>query len=93
MEPALFLLRTDTIRWVLARNHLTHQRFAAHLGVSRSYWSQIVNRHRHLTPTMRQILLASRYLRGLTEDELWDVVPSTADQAGPSTPAQGEVRS
>ncbi len=92
MEPALFLLRTDTIRWVLARNHLTHQRFAAHLGVSRSYWSQIVNRHRHLTPTMRQILLASRYLRGLTEDELWDVVPSTADRAGPTAAQQGEAR-
>ena len=93
MEPALFLLRTDTIRWVLARNHLTHQRFANHLGVSRSYWSQIFNRHRHLTPTMRQILLASRYLRGLTEDKLWDVVPSTADQASTTQQAQGEVRS
>jgi len=93
MEPALFLLRTDTIRWVLARNHLTHQRFANHLGVSRSYWSQIFNRHRHLTPTMRQILLASRYLRGLSERELWDVVPSTADPVNATHQAQGEVRS
>ena len=87
MEPALFLLRSDTIRWVLARNHLTHQRFADHLGLSRSYWSQIVNRHRHLTPTTRQILLASRYLRGLNEDELWEVVPTATGGK------QGEARS
>jgi transcriptional regulator with XRE-family HTH domain len=92
MEPALFLLRTDTIRWVLARNHLTHQRFADHLGLSRSYWSQIFNRHRHLTPTMRQILLASRYLRGLGEEELWEVVPSDAHQAGAPNAQQGEAR-
>ncbi|MFH1462879.1 MAG: helix-turn-helix transcriptional regulator [Pseudomonadota bacterium] len=84
MEPAHFLLRTDTLRWVLARNHLTHQRFADHLGLSRSYWSQVFNRRRHLTPTTRQLLLASRYLRGVSEADLWDLVPVGATEGARS---------
>jgi transcriptional regulator with XRE-family HTH domain len=69
-----FLLRQDTIRRVLVRFHLTHQQLADHLGLSRSYWSQLFNRHRSLTPASRQALLASQYLEGVGEDELWDVL-------------------
>jgi transcriptional regulator with XRE-family HTH domain len=76
VEDSRFLLRQDTIRRVLTRSHLTHQQFADHLGLSRSYWSQLYNRHRHLTPTLRQTLLASRYLAGLAEDELWEELPT-----------------
>lgn len=73
-----YLLRKDTIEIVLDRNHLTHVRFAHHLGLSRSYWSQVFNRHRRLTPELRQCLLSSRYLQRIDEDELWDiVVPET----------------
>lgn len=68
-----FLLRPDTIQDVLDRHHLSHGRFADHLGLSRSYWSQVFNRHRHLTPALRQCLLGSRYLQGLDEAQLWDV--------------------
>jgi hypothetical protein len=70
----LFYLRRDTVQDALDRAHLSHQRFADHLGLSRSYWSQVVNRHRPLSPDVRRDLLASRYLRGLTEAQLWDVV-------------------
>lgn len=77
MEESRFLLRQDTVRRVLTRFHLTHQQLADHLGLSRSYWSQVYNRHRHLTPSLRQTLLASRYLEGLGEDELWEVLPAS----------------
>jgi hypothetical protein len=74
----LFYLRTDTIQDVLDRTHTSHLRFADHLGLSRSYWSPVFNRHRPLSPDVRRDLLASRYLRGLTEAQLWDVVDATA---------------
>ncbi len=74
MTRRRYLLRSDTLQRVLERNHLTHQRFADHLGLSRSYWSQVFNRHRHLTPTVRLYLLGSRYLKGVDEAELWDIV-------------------
>ena len=72
--PRRYWLRADTIQDVLDRNHLSHLRFADHLGVSRSYWSQLINRRRPLSPDVRRDLLASRYLRGLAEDRLWEVV-------------------
>ena len=74
MARNTYWIRRDTIQDVLDRYHLTHQRFADHLGLSRSYWSQIFNRRRHLTPMLRTCLLGSRYLASLTESELWDVV-------------------
>ncbi len=69
-----YFLRSDVLERALERKHLTHQRFAAHLGLSRSYWSQVFNRHRQLTPQVRTWLLASRYLKGIDEDQLWDIV-------------------
>ncbi len=69
-----FYLRTATVQNILDDHHLTHMRFADHLGLSRSYWSQLFNRRRHLTPSVRQDLLASHYLRHLPEAELWDIV-------------------
>ncbi len=69
-----FLLRADTVQDALDRHHLTHKRFADHLGLSRSYWSQVFHRRRHLSPSVRLRLLASEYLGGLGEADLWDVV-------------------
>ena len=68
-----FLLRADTVEDVVDRHHLTHQRFADHLGLSRSYWSQVFHRRRALSPSVRLCLLNSRYLKGLGEAALWDV--------------------
>jgi hypothetical protein len=73
-----FLLRTQTIEDVLDRHHLTHADFADHLGLSRSYWSQVVNRRRALSPAVRQCLIASRYLRGVAESALWDALDPAA---------------
>lgn len=70
----LFYLRADAVQHALDFAHLSHLRFADHLGLSRSYWSQVFNRRRPLSPDVRRDLVASRYLRGLTEAQLWDVV-------------------
>lgn len=70
----LFYLRADTVQDALDRHHLSHLRFADHLGLSRSYWSQVFNRRRPLSPDVRRDLLGSRYLRGIAETALWDVV-------------------
>lgn len=80
MDAERFLIRQDTVQRVITRNHLTHQQFADHLGLSRSYWSQVFNRHRHLTPMLRQTLLGSRLLKSVPEDELWDIVPAAEDE-------------
>lgn len=70
---ARFFLRQDTVSMILDRNHLTHKRFADHLGLSAAYWSQLYNGHRAVTPMVREVLVASRYLRGVDKAELWDV--------------------
>jgi hypothetical protein len=85
MDADRYLLRRDTVQRVITRNHLTHQQFADHLGLSRSYWSEVFNRHRHLTPTMRQTLLGSRLLKHLPEDALWDVVGDPVEAGGTPT--------
>jgi hypothetical protein len=72
--PRVYWLRADIVQTVLDRNHLSHLRFADHLGISRSYWSQLVNRRRSLSPDLRRDLVASRYFRGIPEDQLWDIV-------------------
>ena len=74
MTRRRYLLRTAFVQDVLDRNHLSHLRFADHLGLSRSYWSQLFNRRRPLSPDVRRDLLSSRYLRDLPEDDLWDIV-------------------
>ncbi len=52
--------------------HLRQADFARLLKVSRAYWSQILNRRRHLTPGMRQALLACPLLAGVPEEQLWE---------------------
>ena len=79
-RPFLYWLHGDRIAAKLDAHHLTHGRFADHLGLSRSYWSQLVNRKRPLTPMVRTCLLGSRYLQGVPEDELWERVPATASR-------------
>lgn len=69
-----YLLRTETIRDRLDRHHWTHHRAARHLGVSPAYFSQLVNRRRTLTPTMRAAFLASPLFAGVDEASLWDRV-------------------
>ena len=72
-QPARYYLNDAVVQAALDRHHLTHHQFAVHLGYSRSHWSGLVNRHRPLTPKVRQDLAKSKYLRDLDPDALWDI--------------------
>jgi len=80
-RPFTYLLRTLRVAQEIDRRHLTQAEFAAHLGLSRSYWSQVLHRHRPLTPMVRQCLLRSLYLEGIPEEELWDLSPGDPAKA------------
>ena len=67
-----YFLRPSRIRELIDERHLTHGAVAAHLGVSRAYWSQLVNGHRPLTPTARRKLLDCEIFAGSAEFELWE---------------------
>ena len=66
-----FYLRTEWWRAFLDRKHLSQRAFAEKLGVSRSHWSQLLNRRRSLSVGMRRRLLGMRLLRGVAEGEMW----------------------
>ena len=67
-----YLLHGARVRAILDRAHYSHARAAQHLGISRAYWSQLVNRRRPLTADMRHLLLSSRLFQGTPEDQLWE---------------------
>ncbi|MFZ5480652.1 MAG: helix-turn-helix domain-containing protein [Myxococcota bacterium] len=65
-----YWLKGESVRELVDQRHLSHQEFAALLGVSRAYWSQIVNGRRALTPKVRRALLVA--LPG-DEARLWRI--------------------
>ncbi len=67
-----YLLRSSRIRDVVDAHHLTHAAVARRLGLSRAYWSQLLNGHRALTPSTRRLLLDCPIFAGMTETELWE---------------------
>lgn len=70
--PALrFWLQAGPVLARLDERHLRQSEFADGLGLSRSTWSELVNRRRPLSPRVRRALLASPVLAGLAEHELW----------------------
>ncbi len=76
-----YYLKKDSISLLIERNHLCHEGFAQEIGISRSHWSLIYNRHQRLSPRARRKLLACPLLRGIPESELWDVVPTGSPKA------------
>jgi hypothetical protein len=78
LPRARYWLRSQPVLAILDRYHLTHTALADALGLSKSHWSQLVNRHKPLTPSVRRALLDSRFLRGVPERELFDVEPPIA---------------
>lgn len=67
----VLFVRPETFIRVLDTHNLSHARFAEHLQVSRSYWSQLLNGRRRLSPEVRSRMLESRYLKGIPESSLW----------------------
>lgn len=72
--PRRFLLHADRVRDLVDDRHLTHAQVAERLGVARSYWSQLINRKRGLSPSLRTRILASGLFDGVAEHELWERV-------------------
>lgn len=69
-----YYLKKDRIVAAIDAHHLCQAGFAADIGLSRSHWSQVLNRRRTATPRVRRALLAHAILKGIPQDELWDVV-------------------
>ena len=70
-----YWLNQASVRELVDNRHLTQLEFAALLGVSRTYWSQIANGRRALTPKVRRALLI--VFPG-DEGRLWRVEPRAA---------------
>lgn len=70
-----FWLNAAVVPGRLEAHHLTHGEFADSLGLSRSYWNQLIHGKRPLTPQVRRCLLTSGPLAGVPENEFWERVP------------------
>lgn len=75
--PQRWFLRAEFVRNHLDRLHYSHGAFAASLGISRSYWSQLLNGHRALTPKIRRAIVESEAFWGVDEAKIWARVPKT----------------
>lgn len=70
-----FWLNAAVVSARLEERHMNQGEFADELGLSRSYWSQLMHRKRPLTPRLRRWLLTAPTLAGLGEAQLWERVP------------------
>lgn len=64
-------LRTERVREIIDRHHMTLGEVAVLLGVSRSFWSPLINRNRSVSPKMRRRILACEVFAGVPDPDLW----------------------
>lgn len=70
-----YLLRGNRVRALLGRRNMTLTEGAEKLGVSRSYFSQLLAGRRALSPKVRRRLLANAPFSELSPDDLWRAPP------------------
>lgn len=75
-----YLLRGNRVRALLGRCHMTITEGALKLGVSRSYFSQLLAGRRPLSPKVRRRLLANAPFSELTADDLWRAPPDEPEE-------------
>lgn len=75
-----YVLRGAFVTERLDEAHRTHAAFAAEFDLSRSYWSQVVNGHRDLSPDVRRAILDHPLFAGVPESDVWDVHPPRNEQ-------------
>ena len=75
-----WLLRGNRVRALLGRCHMTITEGAEQLGVSRSYFSQLLAGRRALSPKVRRRLLACPPFCELTPEDLWRPPPEEPDE-------------
>lgn len=73
--PSSYLLRGNHVRALLGRRNMTITEGAEKLGVSRSYFSQLLAGRRPLSPKVRRRLLANGPFSELSSDDLWREPP------------------
>jgi plasmid maintenance system antidote protein VapI len=71
LETFDYFLNAHAVDELLERYHLTHADVAHQLGYSRSYWSELVNNHRRLSPRIRRCLRQHPVFGTLDEAALW----------------------
>lgn len=75
-----WLLRGNRVRALLGRCHMTLTEGAEKLGLSRSYFSQLLAGRRTLSPKVRRRLLACPPFCALAAEELWRAPPEEPDE-------------
>jgi transcriptional regulator with XRE-family HTH domain len=75
-----YLLRGNRVRALLGRRNLTITEGAEKLGVSRSYFSQLLAGRRTLSPKVRRRLLSHAPFSELSADDLWRAPPEEAEE-------------
>lgn len=80
-----YRLRGDAIKQFLADQHLSISDGARRLGVSRSYFSQLLAGARHPSPKIRRLLLNRPPFSKLGDCGLWDRLEVDSGQ-GPQAP-------
>ena len=81
--PRRYLLRGDFVAERLDAAHVFHLDFAEQIGLSRSYFSQVLNGRRHLSPRVRRALLEHPLFTGVPEADLWTIEGPTLRVVGP----------
>lgn len=66
------LIQTQAFHKLLHEANLQHAEFARQLGIARSTWSQLLNRHRAVTPQMKIRLQNHPLIAGRPETALWE---------------------
>jgi len=74
-----YVLRGNRVRALLGRRNMTITEGAEKLGVSRSYFSQLLAGRRALSPKVRRRLLANAPFCELPADDLWREPPEQTE--------------
>jgi transcriptional regulator with XRE-family HTH domain len=83
VRRSAYLLRGNRVRALLGRRNLTLTEGAERLGVSRSYFSQLLAGRRPLSPKVRRRLLANAPFSELSPEDLWRAPPEEPDEEVP----------
>ena len=75
-----YVLRGNRVRALLGRRNMTLTEGAEKLGVSRSYFSQLLAGRRALSPKVRRRLLANAPFSELSPEDLWRAPPEEPDE-------------
>lgn len=79
-KPSRYFLRGAFVAGRLDASHLRHNAFAAQLGISPAYFSQLINGHRTASPDVRRSLLDHPLFAGVDEALLWEIKPPRFEQ-------------